>query len=184
MCDVDSREIETHGVIIDLQVKLAFHPDITFKMDVLVIGVPDAWGMLLSRKWVDTMGGCIQIEISYETIPLPGSSLGSVKLLREKERKFHIEDLKESMNEFVYYAHDMGCYEVVSYFLHPLKQKFKDEIPKFYSFSDTMDSFDCLFLEEVPKEKNIDIAPSEAEIGSDVLVGSDVSYGSTSTCQD
>jgi hypothetical protein len=98
---MDSREIETHGIIIDLQVKLAFHPDITFKMDVLVIDVPDAWGMLLSRKWVATMGGCIQMDLSYATIPLPGSSSETVRLLREKERKFHIEDPKEPMNEFV-----------------------------------------------------------------------------------
>jgi hypothetical protein len=55
---MDSREIETHGIIIDMPVKLAFHLDFTFKMDVLVIDVPAAWGMLLSRKWGAHMGGC------------------------------------------------------------------------------------------------------------------------------
>ena len=151
-------------------------------MDVLVIDVPDPWGMLFSRKWAATMGGCIQMDLYYATIPLLGSSSGSARLLREKERKFHIEDLKEPMNEFVYYEHDTRCYEVVSNFLDLVKEKFKDELPKVYSVWDTMVSFDGLFLEEVPKENNIDISPSEGKIGSDVSVGSDVSDGSTSTC--
>jgi hypothetical protein len=85
VCAMDSREIEIHGIIVNLQVKLAAHPDITFPMDILVIDVPDAWGMLLSRKWVATMGGCIQIDLSYATIPSPQNS--SVRLLREKEKK-------------------------------------------------------------------------------------------------
>jgi hypothetical protein len=38
-------------------------------MDVVVIDVPDAWGMLLSRKWVTTLGGSIQMDLSYATIP-------------------------------------------------------------------------------------------------------------------
>ena len=50
ICAMDSKEVETLGIIIDLPVKLAFRPDFAFEMDVLVIDVPDAWGMLLSRK--------------------------------------------------------------------------------------------------------------------------------------
>jgi hypothetical protein len=42
VCATNFREIETHGIIIDFPVKLAFHPDFSFKMDVLVIDVPDA----------------------------------------------------------------------------------------------------------------------------------------------
>jgi hypothetical protein len=56
VCAMDSREVETHGIILNLQVKLAAYPNITFPMDILVIDVPDAWGMLLSRKWAATVG--------------------------------------------------------------------------------------------------------------------------------
>jgi hypothetical protein len=74
ICAMDSREVETLGIIIDLPVKLAFHPDFAFKMDVLVIDVPDAWGMLLSRKWGAHMGGCINMDLSFATIPYPPPS--------------------------------------------------------------------------------------------------------------
>jgi hypothetical protein len=127
VCAMDSREIETHGIIIGLQVKLAFHPDIAFKMDVLVIDVPDAWGMLISRKWGATMGGCLNMDLSYATIPLPPPSTESIRLLRETERKFHIEDPKEPMNEFICHMTDMGSFSVCSNFLAPVKEKFKDE---------------------------------------------------------
>jgi hypothetical protein len=69
VCAMDSREVETHGIILNLQVKLASYPNITFPVDILVIDVPDAWGMLLSRKWAATMGGTLQMDLTYATIP-------------------------------------------------------------------------------------------------------------------
>jgi hypothetical protein len=38
-------------------------------MDVVVIDVLDAWGMLLSRKWAANLGNNIQLDLSYATIP-------------------------------------------------------------------------------------------------------------------
>ena len=126
-------------------------------MDILVIDVLDAWGMLLSRKWVATMGGNIQMDLSYDTILFFENSF--VKLHREKERKFHVEDPKEPMNEYVYHMIEIGNYEILSNFLALVKEKFKREVV--CNMWDTMDSFDGLFLEEAPSEKNVDIAPSE-----------------------
>ena len=47
---MDAREVEVVGIILNLQFKLAKYPDIDMSMDVVVIDVPDNWGMLLSRK--------------------------------------------------------------------------------------------------------------------------------------
>lgn len=38
-------------------------------MDVIVIDIPNAWVMLLSRKWGATIGGHVQMDLSYATIP-------------------------------------------------------------------------------------------------------------------
>jgi hypothetical protein len=80
VCAMDSREVETHGIILNLQVKLASYPNITFPMDVLVIYVLDAWSMLLSRKWSATMGGSLQMDLTYATIHSSENSF--VKLYR------------------------------------------------------------------------------------------------------
>ena len=66
---MDAREVEVVGIILNLQVKLAKYLDIDMSMDVVVIYVPDNWGMLLSRKWAATLGGYIQMDWTYTTMP-------------------------------------------------------------------------------------------------------------------
>ena len=69
-------------------VKLATYPNISVTMDIVVIDVPDIWGMLLSRKWVSSLGGSIQMDWTYAMIP--SFEDAHVKLHREKERKYHV----------------------------------------------------------------------------------------------
>ncbi|CAF4291091.1 unnamed protein product, partial [Adineta steineri] len=122
VCAMDSREVEVHGIILGLQLKLAAYPKITFQMDILVIDVPDAWGMLLSRKWGATLGGSIQMDLSYATIPFSENAF--VKLHREKERKFHVEDPNEPMNEFIRQMGELGNYTICS---KTSKDNFEDQ---------------------------------------------------------
>ena len=59
VCGIDSKAIKVCGVIKDLKVCLAIYLEASISMDVIVIDVPDAWGMLLSRKWAATLGGSL-----------------------------------------------------------------------------------------------------------------------------
>jgi hypothetical protein len=45
------------GLIKDLGVILATFPYISLMMDVIGIDIPDAWGILLSIEWEETLGG-------------------------------------------------------------------------------------------------------------------------------
>lgn len=49
-------------------------------MDIAVIDAPDVWGMLLSRKFAADLGGSIQMDLSYATIP--AATGGMVRLYR------------------------------------------------------------------------------------------------------
>ena len=64
-----SREVDVLDLIQNLPVKLAKYPDIHITMDILVIYVPNKWGMLLSRKWSIDLGGWIQMDWTYATVP-------------------------------------------------------------------------------------------------------------------
>ena len=88
VCAMDEREDEVVGIILNLQVKLAKYTNINMSMDVVVINVPDNWGMLLSRKWAATLGGYIQMDWTYATIL--ASENTRVTLHREKMRKQHV----------------------------------------------------------------------------------------------
>jgi hypothetical protein len=39
-------------------------------MDIVVVDVPPKFKMLLSRSWIKRLGGTLQMEISYATIPM------------------------------------------------------------------------------------------------------------------
>ena len=81
---MDSREVDVVGIILNQQVRLAKYPDIHTAMGILVIDVLDKWGMLLSRKWAATLGGWIQMDQTYATVP--ASEYSWVKLRNEKEK--------------------------------------------------------------------------------------------------
>ena len=68
VCTMDSREIDVVGIILNFLVKLAVYRDIGVTMDIVVIDVPDKWGTLLSRKWLASLGGSIQIDWTYAMI--------------------------------------------------------------------------------------------------------------------
>jgi hypothetical protein len=71
ICAMDSITIEVHGLIKGLQVHFVAFPDIMIEMDIVVIDVPDTWGMLVNRKTVADLGGNLQMDLTYATIPTP-----------------------------------------------------------------------------------------------------------------
>jgi len=60
------------GVIKDLVVTLFPFPMKSVVMDIGVGHVPPKFGMLLSRYWIKTLGGTLQMELSYATIHVFG----------------------------------------------------------------------------------------------------------------
>jgi hypothetical protein len=41
-------------------------------MDIVVADVPPKFGMLLSRPWIERLGGTLQMDLTYATIPFFG----------------------------------------------------------------------------------------------------------------
>jgi ribonuclease HI len=124
ICALDSQTIEVFGLIKGLQVYLKAFPDIMIEMDIVVIDVPDLWGMLINRKSAADLGGNIQMDLSYATLPTPSG--GTFKLDREVYRKGHVEDSKSPMDELAYDEEGLGNYAILSNSIVPLEDKVKD----------------------------------------------------------
>jgi hypothetical protein len=77
------------GLIKDLKVSPAAYSDIFVLMDVTVIDVPNAWGMLLSENWATCLGGNIRMDLSYETIPTCEGTY--VTFHREPTMRYQVE---------------------------------------------------------------------------------------------
>ena len=57
VCGIDSRRVQSYGLIKNLRADLFACLDISTMMDVVVIDLPPAYGMLLSKKWAVGLGG-------------------------------------------------------------------------------------------------------------------------------
>ena len=124
---MDSKKIEVHGLIKDLQVHLSVYPDIMIVMDIIVVDVRDAWGMLLTRKWASDLRGSIQMNWSYAMIPSPNGQ-GFIKLNRELKRRFHVEDPKIPHNEIICERLDPRNHAILYSLIIPIKVKFDKRV--------------------------------------------------------
>jgi hypothetical protein len=65
-----SRKVKCLGMIKYLVVNLAQIPVKSILMDVVIVDVPAKYGMLLSRSWGAKIGGSLQLDMTYSTIPI------------------------------------------------------------------------------------------------------------------
>lgn len=121
VCGMDSRQIKVHEIIKNIFVSLEACPDKTFYMDIIVIDVPPSWGMLLSRKWAAELGGRLQNDFTYITVPLGANEY--ITLNNELERMYHVEDPTEPFNQILYVEKDLGSFVATTDHLSPIKEK-------------------------------------------------------------
>jgi hypothetical protein len=76
VCGFESKAIPTHGVIENIQVCLKDYPEKIIHMDIVVVDVPDVWGMLLSMKFSLKLGGTLGMDLTYVNIPLKDGTIG------------------------------------------------------------------------------------------------------------
>ena len=68
----DSKRVQCMGVIKYLVVSHTQLPMKSVVMDIVVADIPSRFRMLLSRSWSKKLGGTLQMDISYATIPVFG----------------------------------------------------------------------------------------------------------------
>jgi hypothetical protein len=69
-------------------------------MDIVVADVPPKFGMLLSRSWIKRLGGTLQMDLSYATIPVFGGE--HRRLYREAQLAYIISDEGNPTNHPIY----------------------------------------------------------------------------------
>ena len=79
-------------------------------MNLLVIDIPDVWGMLLFREWAAKPGGSIQLDLTYATVPI--SKTASIKLMNKSPMIEHVETPGHLFDEAML-AIDVGNFMVL-----------------------------------------------------------------------
>jgi ribonuclease HI len=96
----DSRRVQCLGVIKDLVVSLFQLPMKSMVMDIVVADVPPKFGMLLSRSWIKRLGGTLQMDLTYATIPVFGGE--HRRLYREAQLAYIISDEANPTNHPIF----------------------------------------------------------------------------------
>jgi hypothetical protein len=98
----DSRKVKCLGMIKYLVVNLVQIPVKSILMDVVIVDVPAKYGMLLSRYWGAKIGGLLQLDMTYATIPIFGGQF--THLYRETRVAYTVSDMHNPNNYPVYVA--------------------------------------------------------------------------------
>jgi hypothetical protein len=88
----DSRKVKCLGMIKYLVVNLAHILVKSILMDVVVVDVPTKYGMLLSMSWGAKLGGYLQLDMTYATIPIFSGYI--TRLYREIRLAYTVSDHK------------------------------------------------------------------------------------------
>lgn len=96
----DSRKVKCLGLVKDLAITLSHLPMKSMMMDIVVANVPPKFGMLLSRGWIKRLGGSLQNDLSYDTVPVFRGE--SKRLYREAQLAYIISDEKNPINHPIY----------------------------------------------------------------------------------
>jgi hypothetical protein len=90
VCGIDSKRVKVLGVCEDVEVFLIEFPHISILMDIVVIDVPDAWGMLLAKSWFVALGGFLIMDLTHAHI-LMGDGTFQILYNQEKDDR-HVMD--------------------------------------------------------------------------------------------
>jgi hypothetical protein len=96
VCGFESKAIPTHGVVENVEVCLKEYPEKIVNIDIMVVDVPDVWGMLLSRKFVAMLGGTLEMDLTFLELPLKNGTIGH--LLNVSITGDHVQDITHPVN--------------------------------------------------------------------------------------
>jgi hypothetical protein len=97
VCGFESKAIPTHGVVENVEVHLKEYPEKTVHIDIIVVDVPDVWGMLLSRKFGAMIGGSLEMDLTFLRLPLKYGTMGC--LLNVSITRNHVQDNFPPIND-------------------------------------------------------------------------------------
>jgi hypothetical protein len=70
VCGIYSKRVKVYGLCENVEVFLIEFTHIILLVNIVVIDVPNAWGMLLSRSWSASLGGFLSMDLTHAHIPM------------------------------------------------------------------------------------------------------------------
>jgi hypothetical protein len=95
VCVFETRAIPTHGVVENVEVCLRRYPERVIHMDIVVVDVPNVWGMSLSRKFAAMLGGTLEMAMTYINMPMNEGTIS--RLPNVSMAKVHVQETDDDV---------------------------------------------------------------------------------------
>ena len=96
----NSRKVKFPGLIKDLVINLSQLPSKIIVINIVVADIPPMFGILSSFSWIKRLGGTLQMDLTYATIPMFGRE--TKRIYRENQFTYIISNAKNSINHPIY----------------------------------------------------------------------------------
>jgi hypothetical protein len=93
----DITQVKVMGELKDVMIRIATHPNFMQIIDIIVVDIPEAYGLMLSRDWSEKMNGYFSMDWAHLWLPIKGYK-SMIRIDRERYLKHTITDL-ETPNE-------------------------------------------------------------------------------------
>jgi hypothetical protein len=112
---LDRTRVKVLGELKDVLIRLSSNSKVFQIIDIIVVDIPDAYGLILSRDWSEKLHGYFSTDWSHLWLPYNGKP-NQICVNREKYMKHNVTDL-DGENEHVDFANSIvGNYSIDSYF--------------------------------------------------------------------
>jgi hypothetical protein len=94
---LDRTQVKVIGELKDVMIRISTHPMFVQVIDIIVVDIPEAYGLLLSRDWSEKINGYFSTDWAHLWLPLKGYK-NMIRIDRERYLKHTVTDL-ETPNE-------------------------------------------------------------------------------------
>jgi ribonuclease HI len=123
---LDRTQVKVMGELKDVMIRIATHPSFVQVIDIIVVDIPEAYGLLLSRDWSEKLNGYFSTDWAHLWLPLKGYK-DMIRIDRERYLKHTVTNLETpnepSSTEFPV----LGNYSCDSYFR--ISPPFPSDVP-------------------------------------------------------
>jgi hypothetical protein len=88
---LDRTPVKVMGELKDVMIKIATHPNFVQVIDIIVVDIPEEYGLLLSQDWSENLNGYFSIDWAHLWLPLKGYN-NMIRIDREKYIKHTVTD--------------------------------------------------------------------------------------------
>ena len=100
---LDRTNVNVIGELKNVLIRLSSNPKVHQVIDIIVVDIPEVYGMFLSRDWSEQLHGYFATDWSHLWL-LENSNPNKIKVNRERYLKFTVTDLNDPNEPYIPFA--------------------------------------------------------------------------------